>query len=322
MEINPGLLNTAREISIEATPESVEYEKFKRFQELGLNRVSIGIQTFDDGEIALSKRHNWAQISTDAIETLRKAGIPNVCCDLMYGIEGQTIESWQRSVNGLLEFKPETIELYALAVQPKTSLGMKPRPVMSNEDKYRCYEIARDLLLDAGYVHDSHLRFVIPERGFYAQQVNASQGQSLIGFGAGARTYAVNAHYRNSFDTKFQRGAIKRYMQKISDGNNSVETAVFLNEDEQIRKYVIGRIDRLDKTDFRKNFGMEFDHAFPDLCFVLLDHKLAEEERETFILTSTGLKFRELIANAFFSEQTARKEQSYWEEVPLVQIRK
>lgn len=321
LEINPKIVQTAAEVSIEATPESVKYEKFRKFRDLGLNRVSIGIQTLDDGEIGLSNRHNWAQVSTDAIETLRKAGIPNVCCDLMYGIEGQTLESWQRSVNGLLEYNPETIELYALAVQPKTLLGVKPRPVMSNEDKYKCYEIARELLLGAGYIHDSHLRFIIPERGFYVQQVNASDGQSLVGFGAGARTYAVNVHYRNSFDTKFHRAAIKRYMQKIAEGNNAVETAVFLDSDEQMRRYVIGHLDHLDVAEFRKNYGFEFGEAFPELHSTLLERGLAHYIKREFKLTVEGMKSKELIANAFFSDQAIQRESSYWGQVSLVQVR-
>ncbi len=322
LEINPKILETAEEVSIEATPESVKYDKFRIFKELGLNRVSIGIQTLNDEEIDLSNRHNWAQVSTDAIGTLRKAGIPNVCCDLMYGIERQTLESWQRSVNGLLEYRPETIELYALAVQPKTPLGIKPRPVMNNKDKYRCYEIARELLLEAGYIHDSHLRFIIPEQGFYAQQVNASNGQSLVGFGAGARTYAVNVHYRNSFDTRFHRGAIKRYMQNIADGNNAVETAIFLDSDEQMRRYVIGHLDYLDIEEFRQKFGLEFGEAFSELYNTLLERRLANYEKKGLRLTAEGMKFKELITNAFFSDQAVQRERSYWEQVQLVQVRK
>ncbi len=317
LEINPSLLETAEEVSIEATPESVEYEKFRQFRESGVNRVSIGIQTFHDEEIALSKRHNWARVSTNAIEALRRAGIPNVCCDLMYGIEGQTIDSWKESVQGLLEYMPETIELYALAVQPHTSLGVKPRKIMNNVDKYYSYEIARDLLLEAGYIHDSHLRFILPTRGFYAQQVNVSRGQSLVGFGAGARTYAVNVHYRNCFDMTFPKDAIRRYMQKMSQSEHPIQTAFFLDTDERMRRYVIGRIDHLGMRDFKEEFGLEFYEAFSDLYSMLLERGLAGYERGIFRLTSEGLKYRELIVNVFFSDEALRREQSYWISVKL-----
>ena len=125
LQANPHLLKTAQEISIEGTPESVEYGKFRHFQSLGINRASLGIQSLNDEEIKLSKRHNLSDISIQAVKTLKQVGIPNVVLDLMIGIEGQTVKSFEQSVLDVLKLNPETVELYALGLMPQTGLGRK-----------------------------------------------------------------------------------------------------------------------------------------------------------------------------------------------------
>src|SRR3989338_6405857 len=118
LELNPELLRTAEEVSIETTPESVKPEKFLHFKELGINRVSLGIQSLNDIEIGLAARCNYNEVSKKAIESLRKIGVSNLVIDLMIGIEGQNVRSFENSVKELIKFKPETVELYALGMQP------------------------------------------------------------------------------------------------------------------------------------------------------------------------------------------------------------
>jgi len=87
VKANPALLDTSEEVSIEATPESVEQVKFSEYRKCGINRVSLGIQSFNGKEIELSNRINSSVVSVKAIETLREAGIKNIVIDLMIGIE-------------------------------------------------------------------------------------------------------------------------------------------------------------------------------------------------------------------------------------------
>lgn len=311
INIKPNLFETAEEVSIEATPESVELDKFRSFKNNGINRVSVGIQTLNDQEIKLSKRHNWENISVNALNTLRNVGIPNVCCDLMYGIEGQTFETWKSSVQGLLEFMPETIELYALAIRPNTSLGIKPKALMSNKEKYDCYVMAREILLAHGYVQDCHLRFIIPNKGFYKQQENVFHGQSLIGFGVGARSYALNRHYRNCFDVKYSKTATQRYINCISNGALAVESQILLDDEEKMRRYVIEHLEHLDTENFEKTFGLSFREKFDLIHEQLLNENLAAYQGYTLVLTPKGLVFRDLIAQQFFSEKTKKAEMNY-----------
>jgi len=113
-EINPKLFMTAQEISLEASPETIEYKIFLAYKKAGINRVSIGIQSLDDQEILLCNRKNTSQVSAKAIKLLQKVGFKNVVVDLMIGIQGQTVKSFENTIHKLIKLRPDTIELYAL----------------------------------------------------------------------------------------------------------------------------------------------------------------------------------------------------------------
>ncbi len=314
LRVNPGLLSTAREISIEATPESVEFDKFSAFKQLGLNRVSVGVESFVDSEIKSSKRHNLPIASARAIEILRRVGIPNICADLMYGLEGQTLRSFEESLRRLIALKPETIELYSTVVIPGTPLALSGRSTMSSMERFNCYNIGREMLLGAGYIHDCHLRF-IRDGGGYLQQENVFAGQSLIGFGAGARTYGENMHYRNCFDSANGLGAIARYMAAIKLRKPAVETAAPLSLNEKMRRYVVYNLEHLNKSHFRAKFGLDAEEIFGGQFDELRALSLIFECEDVIHLDFAAYYYRDLIARQFFSEEVSRKELQYYARV-------
>ena len=309
---NPLLRETVSEISIEATPESVTSGTARRWRSLGIDRVSIGIQSLDDREIALSRRHNNAQVSLGALRTLREAGIGNIVADVMIGIEGQSVESFERTVRTLIGERPDTVELYALGVMPNTLIAKKEGQAarMSNEDIYRCYSLGRELFLFAGYVQDCHNRYALPGRGSFLQEDYVFEGMSLIGLGAGTRTYADNIHYRNSYDDNAVK-AIKEYEDALLAGKFAVRSGIALTEDERMRKYAIGHIESLDKDAFRSRFNLTFNQAFPHLSSQLAQAGLTTEDSNHISLTPKGLDFRDLISWELFSDEVRAVEEKY-----------
>ena len=312
LDVNPQLLDTSLEVSIEATPESVSFEKFSAYKSLGVNRVSMGVQSLDDVEIALSGRHNLSAVSLDAITMLRKVGIPNIVLDLMIGIEGQSAESFEASVRGVLSLRPETVELYALGLMPQTRLGRRTSSqLMSSQDIYRCYEIGRSLFLEAGYGQDAYNRYALPGKGSFLQEDHVLHGKSLLGFGAGARSYAKNIHWRNAYDATNPRQAILEYIQDIHEGRSPVRSGIFLSEEERMRQYVIGHIEALDTAAFREKFGVPFEERFGPLLGEMEDSGLVWADASTLRLTPRGLLFRDSIAQQFFSKDAKRLEAAY-----------
>ncbi len=311
IKINPKLLETAEEVSIEATPESVEKNKFVEYKNLGINRVSIGIESLQNSEIVLAGRHNLAAASLQAITLLKEIGIANVVADLMIGIEGQTVLSFEKSVITLLEYSPDTVEFYALGLMPQTRLGKFIPQLISSREIYQCYTIGRDLFLNSGYVQDCHNRYVIPAKGSFLQEDYVWNGMSLVGFGAGVRSYAKNVHYRNAYSSIAAKKAIIEYINSMQEMKLNVQTGIFLNRDEKIRQYAIGNLECLSKKDFTFCFGEKFENYFSNIYDDLLGLGLATDDNEVITLTEKGLLFRDLICSEFFSDTVQKLEEAY-----------
>lgn len=317
VRVKPDILDTCLEVSIEATPESIEFEKFAGYHRAGINRVSMGVQSLVDSEVALANRcvekdRSSFQMLSDAFESLRTIGIPDVVIDLMIGIEGQTVETFQESIERALSLRPETVQLYALGIMPQTALGRrKPPELMPGHLIYHCYEWGRDKFLETGYRQDSHDRYTLhPVNGFLQGDYNI-QGLSLIGLGGGARSYAKEVHFRNTYDSRNGRKALLTYMENVNAGRHSVESGVYLNQDEQSRQYAIGHIQALDSKRFGQLFGMTPEEKFPELYEDMFRLKLVEREGTVLKLTQKGLLFRDLLGRHMFSSRAKELEDAY-----------
>ena len=113
----------AEEITIEVNPEDVSARRAVFWRELGFNRVSMGVQSLVDDELRTVGRRHSAQEAIDAIERLRVAGFDNISCDLIYGLPGQTSDSWHYSLDRLLECRIEHLSAYSLSYEPGTRLS-------------------------------------------------------------------------------------------------------------------------------------------------------------------------------------------------------
>jgi oxygen-independent coproporphyrinogen-3 oxidase len=150
-------LDKTAEISMEANPGTVDKAYLKSIRGLGVNRLSLGIQSFNDPELAMLGRIHTADEAKDAARFAREAGFDNLNLDLIYGIPGQAKADWQRSLETALTMKPEHLSLYALTLEHDT-----PMQLMINEGRLPkidpdlsadLYELAEDLLEKHGYNH-------------------------------------------------------------------------------------------------------------------------------------------------------------------------
>ena len=113
------------EVSAEVNPDDVTVERMTGFLEAGLNRISIGVQSFDDTELQiLGRRHNVTQ-ALKAFEAVQHAGFTNVSMDLMYGLPHQNMESWKRNVEGVITAAPQHVSAYALTLEPETPMAQR-----------------------------------------------------------------------------------------------------------------------------------------------------------------------------------------------------
>lgn len=179
------------EMTIEVNPDDVTADYAAALQHLGINRVSMGAQTFDDQRLRfLHRRHTAAQVS-QAVRLLREAGIQNISVDLMYGFPGETLADWHHDIDAVLALDVEHISAYCLTIEEGTPLHRMMRNgdyPQKEETERQMYEMLIDQLTAAGYEHYEISNFA---RSGYRSRHNSSYWNDVpyIGLGAAAHSY-------------------------------------------------------------------------------------------------------------------------------------
>ncbi len=171
------------EVTIEANPGTFEVEKFAQFRKIGINRLSIGIQSFNNKHLKLLGRIHTRDESIQAIERAKSVGFNDLNIDLMYGISGQTREQSLEDIKTAISFKPSHISLYQLTLEPNTLFAKYPPRLPKDEIIWEMGSAGADLLESSGFK-----RYEISAYGknFSQHNLNYWEFGDYIGIGAGA----------------------------------------------------------------------------------------------------------------------------------------
>lgn len=198
------------EITLEANPGTLTYEKLEGLFNIGINRISLGVQSADNTELKLLGRiHSFFEVE-DVVRMAREVGFANLNFDLIYGLPGQTIESWLATLDRSLEFSPEHLSIYSLTVEEGTGLKAQiDRGELSEIDPdiaADMYEESRKILDQEGYVQYeiSNWAKQADNIGLMSSQHNLQYWKNLsyLGFGAGAHGYYGGYRMSNALDPK------------------------------------------------------------------------------------------------------------------------
>jgi oxygen-independent coproporphyrinogen-3 oxidase len=180
------------EFTVEANPGTLDGDLAGRLAALGVNRVSVGAQSFDAGELRLLGRVHTPREVPPAVEALRRAGIANIALDLMYGIPGQTLSSWRATLAATLDLAPDHLSCYALSFEPATPLDDDRRAgrlrEMADDDQRRCFDAAVAVLTAAGFEHYEISNFARPGRRC-RHNVTYWRNEPYVGIGPAATSY-------------------------------------------------------------------------------------------------------------------------------------
>jgi putative oxygen-independent coproporphyrinogen III oxidase len=188
------------EVTIEANPDTVDRPKLSALLEAGYGRLSMGAQSFDRVVLAsLERIHDPASVRR-AFADARMAGYRNVNLDLIYGAEGETLASWERTLRETIDLSPEHVSAYALTVEPSTPLGRKvaagATPAPDADMQADMFGLACELLADAGYVHYEVSNWARP--GFECRHnLGYWERRPYVGLGAGAHAYREDRRWWN-----------------------------------------------------------------------------------------------------------------------------
>ncbi|MEV5438739.1 STM4012 family radical SAM protein [Streptomyces sp. NPDC052682] len=189
-------------LSVEASPATATADRLAVLAERGTTRLSLGVQSFVDSEARAAVRPQRRADVEAALSRIRDAGIPVLNIDLIYGIDGQTEQTWRHSLDAALAWRPEELYLYPLYVRPLTGLDRHRSPAGPDPawdaQRLRLYRAGRDHLLAHGYVQQSMRMFRRADAPPQGADDYACQTDGMIGLGCGARSYTTGLHY--SFD--------------------------------------------------------------------------------------------------------------------------
>lgn len=317
-------------LSVEASPATATPDRLRVLAERGTTRLSLGIQSFDEAEARAAVRPQRAGDVVAALDAVRAAGIPVLNVDLIYGIEGQTRESWLASLRTALEWQPEELFLYPLYVRPLTGLDRRASPesmaripsraaLVAPEDAWDAqrlglYRAGRDFLLENGYQQVSMRMFrrasAVGVSAGGASVVGggedyACQADGMVGIGCGARSYTSGVHY--SFDYAVARDEVQRIIDDyVSTLDFSVAEYCFtLTPEEQRRRFLLQsllRAEGLDPVAFRMRFGGWPEAVFAEEFSLLAARGyLAESDVPHTRLTAEGLAWSDGVGPLFFS---------------------
>lgn len=215
--------------SVETSPEYTQKSVLRQLRARGVERLSMGVQSFNETELKKLKRRPGLGTVVGALENIVEAGFPQFNLDLIYGIEGQTVESFMRSLNTALTYRPNELFIYPLYVRPGTRINVRS----TDDIGYAIYKSARELLVGQGFVQTSMRRFVRRE----TTETEFSCGDEvMLSCGAGGRSYLGNLHYATPYAVRQQAIAdeIDHYI-RTTDFMTAANGFLLSTEEMQIR---------------------------------------------------------------------------------------
>ena len=190
------------EITIEANPGTVDSDYLAGLLDLGVNRLSLGVQSLDDGLLRLLGRIHTAAEAVESYNLARQAGLANISLDLIYGVPHQTLELWQSTLRQTLSLQPDHLSLYALTLEEHTPLARQVArgEIPSPDDDLAAdmYILAEEMLVEAGYVHYEISNWAGPISNHKCRHnLTYWRNQPYLGFGAGAHSYFGDRRWHN-----------------------------------------------------------------------------------------------------------------------------
>lgn len=290
--------------SIETSPEYADPARLEVLKRAGTTRISIGIQSFNDGELRALGRHPKGDSIYPALERIRRTDFPVFNLDLIYGIEGQTPQSLLHSLKEAMRFAPDEMFIYPLYVRYGT--GIKARE--SDDACYRLYLTARDFLLQQGYRQTSMRRFVR-----HSLTAECSCGDEvMLSCGAGGRSYLGPLHYATPYAVHPSR--IKEVIAGYDDTADFTTAAngFLLSPDEQRRRYLIKNLlyhMGINKEEYRSRFQQDMEAE--TLIGRLIDRQWVEDTAGRIRLTIEGMGYSDYIGQLFISPEVRSLMRSY-----------
>ncbi|MDR6719620.1 STM4012 family radical SAM protein [Paenibacillus sp. 2003] len=304
-----GLDPAQASISVETSPDTVTDAKLAIMKERSVDRISMGIQSFIEAEASAIYRPQKPQEVERALEKLTRYDFPLLNLDLIYGLPGQTVESWIYSLERVLAYEPGEIFIYPLYTRENTIVKPDDIRRQGPDIRMELYIAARETLKSKGYVQYSMRRFAKEQSSSKALLPYSCQEEGMVGLGCGARSYTSEVHYASKYGVSYKatQSIIADYV--ATERYDVADYGIVLSREEQRRRFILKALlhrEGLTLSDYQQRFGTDVMSDYVWLA-ELLTEGMAElesgEGKQVLRLTEEGLGYSDAIGDWLISAE-------------------
>lgn len=314
------------EATIEVNPGTVTREKLQIYKNIGINRLSFGLQSANNSELQLLGRIHTFEQFKENYNLARELGFQNINIDLMSALPGQTLESWEHTLQTVIGLNPEHISAYSLIIEEGTKFydryhenAAEYKDLPDEETDRQIYHRTKEILRDHGYDRYEISNYA---KSSYESRHNSSywRGTDYLGIGLGASSLLNGARFSNMHDIECYIAECNDAKFKINNTENSNENNVD-NEKCKLEDYVGIRVNKeilslkqrmeefmflglrmcsgISKMDFFQRFGVEIDSVYKEILNKFKNEKLLEINGDNVRLTDLGIDISNYVLAEF-----------------------
>ncbi len=289
--------NQLIEFAVEANPGELTLEKLHVLKNAGVNRLSIGVQSFEDELLNKIGRVHRKEDVFRTVQQAEQAGFDNLSLDLMYGLPGQTIDQFKKTLETAFTLNVKHFSAYSLIIEPKTvfyNLMQKGRlSLPPQEQEAYMYELAMEEMEKHGFAQYEISNYAIP--GYESNHnITYWNNDYYYGFGAGAHGYVNGVRTSNI-------GPIKKYMDKVVESGSAYQSQNQVTKEEAMEEEMflgLRKVKGVEKSKFQKKFSISLEEKFGEQIHQLVNQGLLVNDGHAIFLTHKG----KLLGNEVFQE--------------------
>ena len=286
------------EITLEINPDTIDREKMESLKQIGINRMSVGIQSFNDEDLKYLGRRHDSRHAMQVLEDLKHTDFEKITLDLIYGMPTLTEEKWNKNLDIFFSTGITHLSAYALTVEPKTILGQRIEKgelqSVSEEETIRHYNILVERTKENGFEHYEISNFA--KEGFRSQHNSIYwRDEKYLGLGPSAHSYDGNSRQWNISN-------LTKYIQLIGNSEDYFEKEI-LSRDDKFNEYIMTSLRTSWGCDIEKierDYGKSYAHHFLKTIKKYLDNGEMLKENNTYFLSEEGKLFADGIAADLF----------------------
>jgi putative oxygen-independent coproporphyrinogen III oxidase len=286
------------EITLEANPDDITPESLRLWKTIGINRLSIGVQSFRDEDLRYLNRVHDAGKALKCLQQAQEEGFSNLTLDLIFGIPTLDDAGWLSNIKTATDLKIPHISAYALTVEPRTALDLmirkgKAKPV-DEQQSARQFELMMQVMKEEGYLHYEISNYCLP--GQFARHNTAYwKGETYLGLGPSAHSY-------NGQSRQWNVSSIKEYLEAI-DRNSIPAESEKLSVEQTYNEYVMTGLRTMwgcNNLDIRLKFGARFSEYFSANTVPWIKNGNMDKSGDIYTLTKKGKLLADGIASDLF----------------------